>query len=148
VYGSHTAQIPVPGRCVNAGTLATNLALTQKDQCLILSKRRRPISKHINDLWMNKNVDTSPEGARNQERLCCRVPQQQSTAMLCNTHIPRGAWEEGEADILLPYTRPFLRAIYSTYYRFYHRQALLREYVCIVCFPNTNQTPLPGDYLL
>jgi hypothetical protein len=44
-YGVHKVQTPLPGRRVNAGTLvvnygAMNVAPTQKDQHLLLSKRK------------------------------------------------------------------------------------------------------------
>jgi hypothetical protein len=63
--------MPLPGRCLSAGSTvrnygATNVEATQTN----LPSRRRggSISKPVNGLGKNKNLIMGPDGARNQER--------------------------------------------------------------------------------
>jgi hypothetical protein len=72
---THKVQMPLPGRCMSAGTVvlnyrAANVAPTQKT-----SRRRGDrIFKRINDLGTNKNLIVGSDGARSQEQLCWRGP--------------------------------------------------------------------------
>jgi hypothetical protein len=68
----HKPQMPLAGHCVHG---AKNVAITQKDQPLLSSKRRPPISKHINGLGKHIILVMGPE-TKNE---CAGEGQRQST---------------------------------------------------------------------